>query len=142
MQQIQQNNPHIIDNNNHTSHENINVRDMPDPHDIYSAALGASDTSQSFVHIPNVRDGDGDIILPQDYKLKLKDNTIVMVNVYLKLYVFSINLRNNKKFTLPTKMDFETQYPKQYVVRSKRRRRERRSDLSNDSQFYANPPIL
>ena len=61
---------------------------MPDPEDIYSSALGASDTSQSFVHIPNVQDGDGNIILPQDYDLKLRDNAIVMMNVYLKLYVF------------------------------------------------------
>ena len=99
MLQIQQDNSHIIDDNNHTSHENINVRDMPDPHDIYSAALGASDTSQSFVHIPNVRDGDGNIILPQDYKLKLKDNAIVMVNVFLKLYVFQLISVTKKKLT-------------------------------------------
>ena len=91
MHQIQQNNSHDVDDNHHT-YERFDIRSMPDPLDIYSSTLGASDTSQSFVHIPNVKDGDGNIILPQDYDLKLPDNAIVMMNVYLKLYVFYLIL--------------------------------------------------
>jgi hypothetical protein len=59
---------------------------MPDPEDIYSTILGGADVSNSSVNIPNIRNGNGDIISPTDYEKKLEDSSIVMVNVYLKLY--------------------------------------------------------
>jgi hypothetical protein len=60
---------------------------MPDPEDIYSTILGNADVSNSTVHIPNIRDGNGDIITPAEYEKRLVDGSIVMINVYLKLYV-------------------------------------------------------
>lgn len=43
---------------------NLNIRNFPNPEDIYSLTLGAADTSQSTVNIPNVCDEDGKIITP------------------------------------------------------------------------------
>lgn len=72
-----------IDHRSETS--NLNIRDFPDPEDIYSLTLGAADTSQSSVYILNVRDEDGKIITPDRYDKKLVDGTIVSVTVFLKL---------------------------------------------------------
>lgn len=58
---------------------------MPDPEGIYSAALGAADVSNSSINVPNVRDGNGALIMPHEYEQKLETGSIVMVNVYLKL---------------------------------------------------------
>ena len=60
---------------------------MPDPEEIYSCALGAADVSKSSVHIPNIRDGEGKIITPDQYDKTLKDGSIVLVNVYFKMLV-------------------------------------------------------
>ena len=73
---------------NDDSNKHLNIRSMPDPFEAYDLALGASDTSQSFVHVPDIRDGDGELIPPQSYEAKLHDQTIVIVNVFLKVYVF------------------------------------------------------
>jgi hypothetical protein len=59
---------------------------MPDPEDLYSITLGAADASNSYVYIPNIRNGDGNLITPHQYEIKLEDGSIVMVNIYLKLY--------------------------------------------------------
>jgi hypothetical protein len=64
---------------------------MPDPEDIYSTILGVTDISNSSVCIPNIRNGNGDIISPAEYEKKIEDGSIVMVNVFLKLYA-QINL--------------------------------------------------
>jgi hypothetical protein len=84
MRQLQQGNSNLVEDAS-DSNVNIDVRTMPDPEDVFSCALGASDTSQTSVHIPNVRNGDGDLIPPQEYEMRLHDGDIVMVNVYLKL---------------------------------------------------------
>jgi hypothetical protein len=57
---------------------------MPDPDGIYSSTLGVADISKSFIDMPNVRDGNGKLITPDDER-KLEDGCMVMVNVYLKL---------------------------------------------------------
>ena len=80
MRQVQQE-----DSNGDSSYPTIDIRSMPDPEDVFSCTLGAADTSQSFVHIPNIRDNERNLILPQDYETKLHDDSIVLVNVYLKL---------------------------------------------------------
>ena len=54
--------------NNDNSNKHLNVRSMPDPFEIYDLAFGASDTSQSFVYVPDIRDGDGELIPPQLYE--------------------------------------------------------------------------
>jgi hypothetical protein len=61
------------------------IHDMPDPEGVYKTALGHADLSKSWLDIPNVRDGNGALIKPEDYDDKLTAGTIVMVNVYMKL---------------------------------------------------------
>lgn len=85
MRQVQKDNSNFVENS--VTNLPTDIRAMPDPEDIFSGALGAADTSQSFVHIPNIRDGDGALILPQNYR-DITDRSIVMVNIYLKLYVY------------------------------------------------------
>ena len=41
-------------------------------------------------NIPNIRKGDGHLILPPDYRSELEDKAVVMLNVHLNLYVFLI----------------------------------------------------
>ena len=67
------------------THAIRNIADMPDPDGIYSSTLGVADVSKSFIDVPNVRDGNGTLITPDEYERKLDDGTVVMVNVYLKL---------------------------------------------------------
>lgn len=97
MRQSQSSKPSTVNDTNTTPRGGIDVRSMPDPEDIYSTTLGASDTSQSFVHIPDIRNGDGETIQPQQYEMKLHDGDIVMVNVYLRLYVLSTLPHHKKK---------------------------------------------
>ena len=61
------------------------IRDMPDPQGIYKTTLGHADLSKSWLDIPNVRDSNGALIMPEEYDDKLTADTIVMVNVYMKL---------------------------------------------------------
>jgi len=61
------------------------IRDMPDPGNVYKTTLGHADLSKSWLDIPNVRDGNGALITPEEYDEKLTAGTIVMVNVYMKL---------------------------------------------------------
>jgi hypothetical protein len=46
------------------------------------------DESLMIFNIPNIRNGDGQLILPVHYETELKDNSIVMINVHINLYVF------------------------------------------------------
>jgi hypothetical protein len=79
-------NSNLVEDFNHQQPEiNLNIRTMADPDDIYSSTLGTVDTSNSTVEIPNVRNGDGNLITPDEYKLRIEDGSIVMVNVSLKL---------------------------------------------------------
>ena len=61
------------------------IADLPDPEGIYSVALGAADISNSSINVPNMRDGNGALIMPDEYEQKLDMGSIIMVNVYLKL---------------------------------------------------------
>ena len=81
----QRGNSHIVEDMDSNMNMKLNIRNFPDPEDIYSTTLGAADTSKSFVNIPNVRDGDGNLITPDLYEQNLHDGTIVTVNVHLKL---------------------------------------------------------
>jgi hypothetical protein len=42
---------------------------------------------ETYISVPNIRDGDGRLILPNEYCSKLEDKSIVSVNVQLKMYV-------------------------------------------------------
>ena len=68
-----------------TTDVKCSIRSMPDPEDIYSSILGAADVSNSFIHVPNIHDGDGNLIPPDQYQTKMHDGSIIMVNVFLKL---------------------------------------------------------
>jgi hypothetical protein len=67
------------------NHANRTIRNMPDPEGVYRTTLGHADLSKSWVDMPNVRDGNGALIKPEDYNEKLTNGAIVMVNVYMKL---------------------------------------------------------
>jgi hypothetical protein len=62
---------------------------MPDPLDVYPGVFKGTHLEKKwkdfFIPIPNVRDGDGRLIMPYEYRSKLTDKSIVMLNVYLKL---------------------------------------------------------
>lgn len=78
-------NSNLTEDSGERSDVQLNIRSFPDPEEIYSTTLGAADTSKSYVYIPNVRNGDGNLITPDQYHIKLIDGSIAMVNVYLKL---------------------------------------------------------
>jgi hypothetical protein len=77
----------IDDITSETNDLTFNIRSLADPEDIYSTTLGAADVSHSHVHIPDVRNKNGDLVSPDQYDKKLEDGSIVMVDVYLKMYV-------------------------------------------------------
>ena len=87
MRQRDPGNSNLVESVDKGSDTTLTFRSMPDPEDIYSCAIGPADTSKSFVSIPNVRDGDGDLIKPNEYQSKLVDGSIVMINCYMKLCV-------------------------------------------------------
>jgi hypothetical protein len=63
----------------------LNIPSIPDPKDVYAMTLGAPDVTNSYIYISNIRNGDGNLITPDQYETKLEDGSIVMVNVSLKL---------------------------------------------------------
>jgi hypothetical protein len=62
----------------------LRIRDLHDPDNRY-AGLGALRNTK--VECPDVRDGNGVLIHPQEYKTRLPLARFVEVEVYLKLYV-------------------------------------------------------
>jgi hypothetical protein len=63
----------------------LNIWSIPDPKDVYAMTLGAANVTNSYIYIPNIHNGDGNLITPDHYEMKLEDGSIVMVNVSLKL---------------------------------------------------------
>ena len=63
----------------------MTVADMPDPEGIYSSLLGSTNTNTCYVNVPNVWDGNGALIMLTEYQEKLQHNSIVTVNVYMKM---------------------------------------------------------
>ena len=104
-------NSNIVEGSSQSSANKMTIRSMPDPDDIYSSTLGAADVSNSTVHVPNVRDGDGNIIPPDEYEKKLEHGSIVTMNVYFKLSVFSKTLLSNDLFLI-SQVEFKTNLPK------------------------------
>ena len=64
----------------------MTVANMPDPEGIYSSLLSAH-TNKCLLDIPNVRDGNGKLINPMEYRENLKPGAVVMVNVYMKMCI-------------------------------------------------------
>jgi hypothetical protein len=63
------------------------VADMADPDGIYASLLGSANMKKCHLDIPNVRDGNGTLITPMEYEKRLPPGTVVMLNVYMKMYV-------------------------------------------------------
>ena len=61
------------------------IASMPDPEGIYSSTLGAADVSNSTIEPPNVRDGNGRLIQPDEYDKRLQTGMKVTVNVHMKM---------------------------------------------------------
>ena len=61
---------------------------MPDPEEIYSTTLGATNVSDSSIHCPNIWDSDGNLITPDQYNVKFEDGYIISLNIHFKLQVF------------------------------------------------------
>jgi hypothetical protein len=82
-------NSNLGEDNFHRYERHCSIRRMPDLAHIYSTIFfGTSMEStwrESFFTVPNIRDGDGRLVLPYEYRSRLKDGSVVMVNVYLKL---------------------------------------------------------
>jgi hypothetical protein len=80
------------------------IMEMPDPQRIYPSVFHYTSFKttwrKTYVTVPNIRDHDGDVIMPYQYRSRLKDQSVVIVNVYLKLYV-SFFLKNSIEFILP-----------------------------------------
>jgi hypothetical protein len=64
-------NSNLIEGVHDQTTSKLTIRTMPDPEDIYSTALGIADVSNSSVHIPNIPNGNGDIITPDGYEKKI-----------------------------------------------------------------------
>ena len=66
------------------------MNQMHDPYQVYPNIFKESPLEKTWrnspVNVPNIQDGNDQIIFPHEYRSKLKDNIVVMVNVYLKLY--------------------------------------------------------
>jgi hypothetical protein len=66
------------------------MSDMPDPLQLYPHIFKNTPFEQnwkeSLISIPNIRDGNGHLISPYEYRSKLMDKSIVNINVQLKLY--------------------------------------------------------
>ena len=62
---------------------------MSDPQEIYPHIFKMTQFEDSWeniiLNVPNVQDGDGRLIMPHEYRSTLKNESIVMVNVSLKL---------------------------------------------------------
>ena len=80
---------------------------MPDLDDTYLSTLSTTDVSNSTVHVPNVCDGDGNVIPPDEYEKKLEPGSIVIMNVYFKLSIFSNILLLNDLFFI-SQVEFKT----------------------------------
>lgn len=80
---------------------------MPDLDDTYLSTLSTTDVSNSTVHVPNVCDGDGNVIPPDEYEKKLEPGSIVIMNVYFKLSIFSNTLLLNDLFFI-SQVEFKT----------------------------------
>jgi hypothetical protein len=68
------------------------MSDILDPSQFYPCIFKGTYLEEKwrdvFISIPNICDGEGWLILPYEYRSKIKDRSIVMVNVQLKLYIF------------------------------------------------------
>lgn len=53
-----------------------NISDMPDHDGIYSSTLGTANVSKCFIAMPNIRDGNGALIRPDEYEHKMRTGDI------------------------------------------------------------------
>ena len=87
MQQLHTNNSNLVEEVPKGEDASMllhNISSFPtEPH---SFTLGAANICKSSIDVPNVHDRNGSLITPDQYEKKLESGTIMMVNIYLKLW--------------------------------------------------------
>ena len=90
-------NSNLVEDNDCRYEKHCSIRRMPDPAQIYPDIFHRTSLEKtwrnSFFTVPNVRDGDGRVVMPYEYRSQLKDGSVVMLNVYLKVYVFFFGIK-------------------------------------------------
>ncbi|KAG2142126.1 hypothetical protein BD769DRAFT_1662256 [Suillus cothurnatus] len=71
------------------------LSDLPDPLGRYAAVISQYSLWECTIAAPNIRDGRGALIGPQEYRTKLKTGDVVMVECYLKLWSIAPSRREN-----------------------------------------------
>jgi len=61
------------------------LSDLPDPLGHYAAVISEYGLQECTVIAPNIRNGQGDLIEPHEYRTKLKTGDVVMLECQLKL---------------------------------------------------------
>lgn len=93
---IRSRNSNLLEKNSREDERCYSIAKMPDPNQIYASMFQNTDLrttlTNSFLIVPNIRDGDGQLIMPYNYRSKLTSESIVIVNAYLKLCVFLLIL--------------------------------------------------
>lgn len=54
---------------------------LPDPRHLYASLFAGASVDDCMMNCPNIRDGDGRLVLPGEYTKYLKDGTVVLANV-------------------------------------------------------------
>ncbi|KAG1762614.1 hypothetical protein EV702DRAFT_1206340 [Suillus placidus] len=70
------------------------LSDLPDPLGRYSSLITQFNLHEATVVAPNIRDGRGDLIHPQEYNTKLATGDVVVVECQLKLWTIAPNRRD------------------------------------------------
>lgn len=117
----QRGNSNLVEDVGEETNPRISILSFPDPENVYDTTLGAADVSNSYVYIPNIRNGEGDVITPDEYDTKLHDGTIVMVNVSLKLYVPLHILSLSYRHSFFLQLDLTTNEPRKIILQTQRR---------------------
>src|SRR5882762_5108978 len=85
-------NSNLVEESDQQDRFQYRIKNMHDPRQIYSDIFKGTSLEgtwrDSVINVPNIRDGDGRLIMPHEYRKKLKDGFFVMVNTYMKMYVF------------------------------------------------------
>jgi hypothetical protein len=65
------------------------MKNMPDPRQLYPTIFQKNYLKRTWedhlVNAPNIRNNDGQLIMPHEYRTNLKNGDVVMMTVYLKL---------------------------------------------------------
>lgn len=94
---------------------------MPDPEDVYSSTLSTTDISNSSIHVPNVCDGNRNVITRSIWK-KVK-TWLHHHHEHLFQIVWSLKLSlliQGRDLTSLQQMEFKTKYMKHHIIQIQR----------------------